>query len=186
MNTSLETKQKQVNRKQNTINSNASSEKAKHKFQLLDYITGWGGSRTKTILPKNDFDADTFTDVQKVSYCTHWEREKHLSILPTAFLLTWEGRLPDVPIKDEPHRPELLNGEPANLTLYHHHWKKKTCVCEPFHPKQIKYLFWGCVFIQQCCLSHVDGGTALVSGPTQFPENPKHTSSRIMAKCWGQ
>lgn len=37
----------------------------------------------------------------------------------------------------------------------------------------------------QCCLSYGGGGDGLVSAPTQFPENPKHTSLRTtaMAKC---
>ncbi|KAM7399796.1 hypothetical protein PAMP_019040 [Pampus punctatissimus] len=64
-----------------------------------------------------------------------------------------------------------------NLTLHHN-------VCRSFHPQLIRYLFKG-----SCIYSTVDGdGAALVSAPTQFPENPKHTSSSTtaMAKCWGR
>lgn len=51
------------------------------------------------------------------------------------------------------------------------------CMCQSFHPQLIQYLFKGsCTYSAvdgQCCLSHgADGGVALVSTPTQFPENP--------------
>ena len=76
-----------------------------------------------------------------------------------------------------------------NLTLHHNYWPVSAS-----HSTHISSNFFigFCTFSTvdgQCCLSHGggDGGAALVSAPTQFPENPKHTSSTTtaMAKMLG-
>lgn len=65
------------------------------------------------------------------------------------------------------------------------------CVCQSFHPQLSQYLLKGfstsSTVDGQCCLSHGgDGGAALVSTLTQFPENPLPLQLQLWQNAWGR